>query len=116
MPTLTAIASALLACLLAFAAVRKLSHREEVVRGYLRVGVPESRLDQLAAILLAAAAGLLAGIVWSPIGIAAAAGVVVYFAVAIGAHVLTGDAAHLPTPVTLELLALATLALRLAVA
>ena len=44
--------------LLAFAAMRKLSHREEVVLAYAAAGVAEERLDRLAMILFAAAAGL----------------------------------------------------------
>lgn len=110
----TAAVSILLAALLVFAAVRKLSHREPVVRGYLRVGVPEDKLNALAALLLAGAAGLLAGLWWPPIGIAAAAGVVCYFLVAAGFHVRAGDTRNLPTPVTLAVLAAAALALRIA--
>jgi hypothetical protein len=109
-----AIISLLLAALLAYAAVRKLGHRPEVVATYTRVGVPEDKLDYLAAILLAGAAGLALGLAWTPIGIAAAAGVVVYFALAIAAHIRADDTANLPTPLTLELLAVAALALQLA--
>ena len=103
--------SVLLAALLVFAAVRKLSHRPEVVATYTRVGVPEDRLDLLAGILLAGAAGLLAGLVWDPIGIAAGIGLVVYFLLAILAHVRAGDARNLPVPVAMELLAVASLIL-----
>jgi DoxX-like family len=109
----SAIVSSLLAALLAFSALRKLSHRPEVVATYTRVGVPEGRLDQLAAILLAAAAGLVVGLVWPPIGVAAAAGLVVYFVVAIAFHIRAKDAQNLPTPVVIELLAIAALGLRL---
>jgi hypothetical protein len=108
------IVSSLLAMALVFSAIRKLSHRPEVVRTYVRVGVPEARLDHLAIILLAGAAGLVAGLFWAPIGLAAAVGVVVYFLLAIAAHVRAGDQEHLPTPVVIEGIALAALALRLA--
>lgn len=103
--------SVLLAALLVFAAVRKLSHRPEVVASYTRVGVPEDRLDQLAWILLAGAAGLVAGLFWPPVGVAAGIGLVVYFLLAIVAHVRADDARNLPTPVALELLAVASLVL-----
>lgn len=103
--------SVLLAALLVFAAVRKLSHRPEVVASYTRVGVPEDRLDQLAWILLAGAAGLVAGLFWPPVGVAAGIGLVVYFLLAIAAHVRADDARNLPTPVALELLAVASLVL-----
>src|SRR5690606_32762141 len=57
------IASLLLAALLVYAGVRKLSHDPDVVASYARVGVPEARLDLLAAVLFAGAAGVLAGII-----------------------------------------------------
>jgi hypothetical protein len=114
MSTATTIVSALLAAILAAAAVRKLSHREEVVASYERVGVPPERLDHLALILLAGAAGLVIGLFWAPIGIAAAIGVICYFVLAIVAHVRHHDERHLPTPVAIEVLAVATLTLRVA--
>jgi hypothetical protein len=114
MSTATTIVSPLLAAILAAAAVRKLSHREEVVASYERVGVPPERLDHLAFILLAGAAGLVIGLFWAPIGIAAAIGVICYFVLAIVAHVRHHDERHLPTPVAIEVLAVATLTLRVA--
>jgi hypothetical protein len=114
MSAATVVVSVLLAALLGFAAVRKLSHKPEVVEGYLRVGVPEDRLNQLAFILLAGAAGLILGLAWAPIGIAAAIGVIVYFLVAIGFHIRARDTSHLPTPVAIAIIAVAALVLRLA--
>jgi DoxX-like protein len=114
MPDAAVIVSVLLAALLAFAALRKLGHRPEVVATYTRVGVPEERLNALAAILLAGAAGLLIGFAWPPLGVAAAAGVVVYFALAIAAHLRTGDAEHLGPPVVIWVLAVAALLLQVA--
>jgi hypothetical protein len=105
------IVSILLAALLVFTAVRKLSHRPDVVATYTRVGVPEERLDQLAWILLAGAAGLIAGLFWPPIGVAAGIGLVVYFLLAIAAHIRAGDARNLLVPVAMELLAIASLIL-----
>jgi DoxX-like family len=105
------IVSILLAALLVFAAVRKLSHRPEVVATYTRVGVPEARLDLLAWILLAGAAGLIAGLFWEPVGVAAGTGLVVYFLLAIAAHIRAGDTRNLPVPVAMELLAVASLIL-----
>jgi DoxX-like family len=110
----TVAVSALLALLMSYAAVRKLSHRPEVVATYARVGVPEERLDLLAATLLAGAAGLLVGLAWAPLGVAAGAAVVAYFLVAIGAHIRSRDLENLPTPVVMELLAVGATALRAA--
>jgi hypothetical protein len=109
-----AIVSLLLASVLTYSALRKLSHRPEVVQTYVRVGVPEERLNYLAAILLAGAAGLIAGLLWAPIGIAAAAALVVYFLLAVGAHIGARDTRHAPTPIVIELISAAALALRLA--
>jgi hypothetical protein len=114
MSVAAAIVSVLLAGLLATAAVRKLSHREPIVQSYVRVGVPEDKLDYLATVLLAGAAGLLLGLVWAPVGVAAAAGVICYFAVAIAFHIRADDARGLPTPVTIAVIAAIALALRLA--
>ena len=101
--------SILLAALLVFTAVRKLSHRPDVVATYTRVGVPEERLNLLAWILLAGAAGLIAGLFWPPIGVAAGVGLVVYFLLAVIAHIKAHDARNLPVPVAMELLAIASL-------
>jgi hypothetical protein len=114
MTTAATIVSALLAAILAAAAVRKLGHREEVVASYERVGVPSERLDHLAFILLAGAAGLVLGLFWAPIGIAAGIGVIGYFVLAIVAHIRHHDERHLPTPVAIELLAVTALTLRVA--
>jgi hypothetical protein len=111
---IAAVLSVLLASVLALSAVRKLGHRPEVVATYTRVGVPEERLDHLALILLAGAAGLVAGLAWAPLGVAAAAGVVAYFVLAVIAHVRAGDTAHVATPAVILALGVAALALRLA--
>jgi hypothetical protein len=112
MSSAAAATSVLLAAIMVAAAARKLSHRPKVVAAYARVGVPEERLNHLALILLAGPAGLLAGLAWGAVGIAAAAGTVAYFLFAIVAHVRHGDAANLPTPLAIEALALAALTLR----
>jgi hypothetical protein len=110
----TVIVSGLLAALLAYSAGRKLSHRPEVVQTYARVGVPENKLDYLALILLAGAAGLTLGLFWAPIGIAAAIGVICYFILAVASHIRAKDTENLPTPLLLALIGAAALILRLA--
>jgi DoxX-like family len=105
--------SVLLAAVLAFSAIRKLSHQERVVQSYVRAGVPEDKLDYLAIILLAGAAGLCLGLFWAPIGVAAGIGVTCYFIVAVAFHVRADDAEHLPTPLVIALTAAAALILRL---
>ena len=78
------------------------------------MGVPEDRLNYLAAILLAGAAGLILGLFWAPIGVAAAIGVIIYFSTAVAFHLRADDARNLPTPLTLLVLGIAALALQLA--
>jgi DoxX-like family len=114
MSAATIAVSSLLALALAYSAARKLSHRPEVVATYTRVGVPEDRLNHLAVVLLAAAVGLVVGLFWAPIGIAAAIGLIVYFVVAIAAHVRHHDTANASTPVAIELMAIAVLVLQFA--
>jgi hypothetical protein len=106
------ILSIALAVALVLAAIRKLGHSESTVRSYSKVGVPEDRLNALAVILLAGAAGLVAGAFWAAIGLAATIGVVAYFVLAVAAHVRFHDLRNLPTPAAILLLATAVLILR----
>jgi len=108
------IVSVLLAALLLVSATIKLTRREPYIETYLKVGVPEDKLDLLAIVLLAGAAGLLFGLAWAPVGVAAAAALIVYFGVAAAAHVRADDTVNLPTPLMLAALAAAALVLRLA--
>jgi hypothetical protein len=110
----TVVASTLLATVLAYSAIRKLSHEPQVVETYTRAGVPERWLNHLAAILLAGAAGLIAGLFWAPIGIAAALALTCYFVVAVGFHIRAHDERNLPTPLVIAVLAAVALALRVA--
>jgi hypothetical protein len=106
--------SLLLAALLALTAARKLSHKPEIVQTYVRVGVPEDKLNYLAFILVAGATGLLLGLLWPPLGIAAAIGIVCYFACAVAFHIRYRDTEHIPTPATFAAIAVAALVLQLA--
>jgi hypothetical protein len=108
------VVSILLAALISYSAVLKLSHRPKVVEDYRRAGVPERWLNWLAALLLASAAALVVGHWWTPAGVAAAAGLCAYFAVAVGFHVRTKDTKNAVTPVVLMVLAIAALGLQLA--
>ncbi len=112
--TALAVVSVVLAALLASSAALKLSHRPSVVNRYARVGVREQQLNALAGILMLGAVGVLMGLAWAPIGIAAAGGLVAYFALAIAAHIRAGDTTNLLTPVVIEILSVIAFALRLA--
>jgi hypothetical protein len=75
----TVVVSVVLAAMLTMSAALKFSHRDQVVQTYRAVGVPENKINYLAVILLAGAAGLIVGLFWAPIGIAAAIGLILYF-------------------------------------
>jgi hypothetical protein len=111
MSVATAAVSLPLAALLVLTALRKLGHRPEVVATYTRVGVPEEKLNLLATLLLAGAAGLVVGLFWRPAGIAAAAALVAYFVLAVGAHLRAHDGGNAAMPALYLLLAIAALVL-----
>jgi hypothetical protein len=60
---------------------------EWVKRNSRAVGVPDSMLPFLGFVKGAAAVGLAVGLFWRPLGIAAAAGLVVFFVLATALHV-----------------------------
>ena len=114
MVTASIVVSSLLAALISYSAVLKLTHRPKVVEDYRRAGVPERWLNRLAALLLASAAGLVVGHWWALAGIASASGLIAYFALAVAFHVRAKDQANAVTPVVLMVLAAAALGLRFA--
>ena len=107
------IVSSVLAVVIGASALRKLGHSSDTVASYRTAGVPESWLPRLALVLLAAAVALVVGHWWALAGIAAAGGLVGYFAVAVVFHVRAGDKAHVGVPIALMIVALAALTLRI---
>lgn len=87
----TAIVSGLLAAALAMSARFKLAKDPKVIDGMAKVGVAPDKVWLLAVAELAGAVGLVAGLFWWPIGIAAAIGVVLYFVGAVSAHLRVHD-------------------------
>lgn len=106
------VVSALLAVALVMSGGAKLTHQPTSMKGMAAVGVPENRVWMLAVLEIAGAAGLVAGLFWWPIGIAAAIGVVLYFVGAVLAHLRKRDPGFAPPSVIL-LLAIGALVLRL---
>lgn len=106
------VVSSLLAAVVTFSAAAKLTHRPAVVASYAAAGVPESWLNGLAALLLVAALGLIAGIVWPLAGLATACGLVIYFLLAVGFHIRANDTSHAVTPAVLAAVAVAVVALQ----
>ena len=78
--------------------------------------VPLAALPALAAVELACAAGVVVGIWSTPVGIAASAAAVGYFAAAAAAHLIAGHVAAVTNPLPPAILALIALAVRVATA
>ena len=91
-------------------AVADLARARFVLANSADVGVPQSWLPMLAALKAAGAAGLLLGLAGvRPIGIAAAAGLVLFFVGAVAAHVRVGEYRKIFFPVGYLALAIASL-------
>lgn len=100
--------------MLVLSGVSKLQHHPEAVAIiHHLIGVPLAFFPVLALLEFAAAAGLLAGIRWAQLGIAAAIGAVLYFVGAIISHLLVGDVAGISSPLFMLGLAATLLLLRL---
>jgi uncharacterized membrane protein YphA (DoxX/SURF4 family) len=92
----------------------KLVKDEKITKGMAQAGVPEAWLPRLATLEIAGALGLLVGIFFRPLGIAAAIGVVLYFIGAVITHIRAKDAKGALAPAVLTLLAASPLVLGLA--
>jgi DoxX-like protein len=112
------IAYVVLAILLAAASVMSASgklRRDErnIEIIHRQVGVPLRWFPWLAGCELAGAAGVLIGIAWAPIGLAAASGLTLYFSLALLAHVRIGDWKGAALPLVPLVLSIATLLARI---
>jgi len=108
------VAATVLALMSVGTAVAKIRRAEPAVSGLIAAGVPTSWFVPLALLNLAGAAGVLIGIGWRPLGIAAATGLVLYFLGALGFHVRAGKYQGAPMAAVFALLSGATLALGIA--
>ena len=111
MYVVTVVVSALLAAALVGSGAAKLAGNAGVQEGMARVHFPLDKLWLLAVAELAGAVGLLVGLSWWPIGVAAAIGVILYFVGALVFHVRARDMA-LAAPAVFLVLAVAALVLR----
>lgn len=108
----TVVVTVLFAALLVASSVGKLRRDPAQIAVLERVGaLPLAPI--LAALELTAAAGLLVGLLWWPLGVAAGAGAALYFMGANVAHLRVGDRAVL-MPVVLLAVSLVVVALRFA--
>jgi DoxX-like protein len=86
---------------LAASASAKIRKDERVTAGLTATGVPLSWFVPLALLELAGTVGLLIGIGWRPLGIAAAIGVILYFLGALVFHVRAKDFKGMAAPAVL---------------
>jgi uncharacterized membrane protein YphA (DoxX/SURF4 family) len=105
-----AIVSSVLALALIASARGKLVKDPRQMKIMATVGFPEDKLWLLAAAEIAGAVGLVVGLFWWPIGIAAAIGVVLYFVGAVSAHLRVKD--NFVSALAVLLVAVAALVLR----
>ncbi|MFB6523885.1 DoxX family protein [Streptomyces sp. NPDC056401] len=108
-----AVVAGLLALTLATSATFTLQRNPAITESMGKVGVPDSWLPRLATLKAAGAIGLVAGLWLTPLGIAAAIGVTLYFLGAIVTHLRAKDYNFAPAAV-LALVAVAALVLRTA--
>jgi hypothetical protein len=98
----------------AAAAAFDLARSELVLRNMATLGIPPAWLFPLGALKAAGALGLLVGIAVPLLGVAAAAGLALFFVGAVIIHVHAGAYRSISYPGTFLLLAVGSLALRLA--
>lgn len=98
-------------------AVMKLRKNEQVVSMiHDRVGVPMRYLPVLAALEIAGAVGVLIGLAFAPLGIAASGGLIAYFIGAVISHLRVRDIKNAAMPVAPLALAVAVFVLRITTA
>ena len=108
------IVGALLAVMLLLSASAKLTRNKQIVDGLTAIGVPLTMFPFLAACEIAGAAGMVIGIWWTPLGIAATIGLALYFVGAVGAHLRKKDFKGLPNAGVMLVASAAVLILRIA--
>ena len=96
-------------------ATAKFTRRSDIIATLDRIGVPSKAVPLLGVLEVLGALGLFVGIWSKPLGVAAAAGLTIYFAGAVLAHVKIKDSVKDITPALgVFVLATATLVLELA--
>jgi DoxX-like family len=114
MHTAYLVATVLVALLVAFSGFGKIRRDPRQLKVlHETVGVPLNYIPLLAACEFAGALGLVAGIWWPALGIAAAIGLVLYVVGAVVSHLRVGDAKGIGPAVFMLVLAAGALAVRL---
>ncbi len=103
----------LTAVIAVFSGIAKVRRDPKIVKVIHEVvGVPMEYLTLLAACEFAGALGIVAGIWWPPLGVAAGVGLVLYFIGAVVSHLRVGDVAGIGPAVFVLTLSSAALAAR----
>ncbi|MFD5078727.1 DoxX family protein [Streptomyces sp. NPDC058371] len=105
------IVGVLVAVIVLVSGAAKLARSQQLVDGLTSLGVPLGMFPFLAACEIAGAAGLVIGVWYRPLGVAAAIGLVLYFVGAVGAHLRKSDFKGLPNAAVLLVASLAALTL-----
>jgi hypothetical protein len=109
-----AVIGVLLAVGLLMSASAKLTRNQRIVDGLTGAGVPLSMFPFLAACEIAGPIGLVVGLWFAPLGIAAAIGIVLYFIGALWVHLRKRDFKSLSSPLVILILAVVALVARIA--
>jgi hypothetical protein len=107
-----AVTTALLALVLLPSAAAKFARNKRIVDGLGNLGVPLGMFPFLASCEIAGTGGLVVGLWYPPLGIAAAIGLVLYFVAAVGIHLAKRDFKGVPNALVVLVLAIAALFLR----
>jgi len=114
MDTAYLVITILLAAMVAFSGLGKIRRDPRIVRAIHKiVGVPLRYFPLLAACEFAGALGVLLGIWWPPLGVAAGIGLVVYFVGAIVSHLRVGDVKGMGPAAFMLVVASGALAMRI---
>jgi hypothetical protein len=114
MDTAYVVITVLFALMVAFSGLGKIRLDQRQVRViHETVGVPLKYFPHLAACEFAGAIGLVAGIWWPPLGVAAGIGLVLYFVGAITSHLHVGDVKGIGSAAFMFVLAAGALAVRI---
>lgn len=106
------ILGALFAVMVLGSGIAKLAGVKQIVESITGIGVPLRMFPFLAGCEIAGAIGLVVGLWYPPLGIAAAIGLVLYFLGAVGAHLRKNDFKGVPAAAFMLVAAVAVLVLR----
>ncbi|MFD9243344.1 DoxX family protein [Streptomyces sp. NPDC059556] len=109
-----AVLTVVMSALLLLSAGAKSLRTRRITEQMSTLGVPQGMMAFLIGAQIAGAAGVIAGLWWGPVGIAAAIGLVLYFAGAVAFHLRVGDCKGASPAVVLTMASVALIALRAA--